>query len=43
VAELADALDSKSSEANTSCGFDPLLRHHFVIPTIFIFQSTGSM
>ncbi len=28
VAELADALDSNSSEAHTSCGFDPRLRHH---------------
>ena len=27
VAELADALDSNSSEAHTSCGFDPRLRH----------------
>lgn len=27
VAESADALDSKSSEAQTSCGFDPHLRH----------------
>jgi transcriptional regulator with XRE-family HTH domain len=30
VAELADALDSNSSEANTSCGFDPRLRHRWV-------------
>src|SRR6516162_7866229 len=28
VAELADARDSKSREAQTSCGFDPHLRHH---------------
>ena len=27
VAELADARDSKSREAQTSCGFDPHLRH----------------
>ena len=27
MAELADALDSNSSEAHTSCGFDPRLRH----------------
>src|SRR5258706_683214 len=28
VAKLADARDSKSREAQTSCGFDPHLRHH---------------
>ena len=28
VAELADARDSKSRGAYTSCGFDPHLRHH---------------
>ena len=29
VAELADALDSKSSGPKGSCRFDPDLRHHF--------------
>ena len=27
MAKLADARDSKSREAQTSCGFDPHLRH----------------
>jgi hypothetical protein len=34
VAELADALDSKSSEVHTSCGFDPRLRHHDPVPRV---------
>ena len=40
VAELADALDSKSSGANTSCGFDPRLRHshHLALGRV---QSSG--
>ena len=29
VAELADALDSKSSGPKGPCGFDSLLRHQF--------------
>ena len=29
VAELADALDSKSSPWKQGCGFDSLLRHTF--------------
>ena len=32
VVKLADTRDSKSREAQTSCGFDPRLRHHILQP-----------
>jgi hypothetical protein len=33
VAELVDAADLKSSEPRGSCGFNPHLRHHFILQT----------
>ena len=43
VAELADALDSKSSGPKGPCGFDSLLRHQFspdfgMISLVYVFS-----
>ena len=43
VAELADALDSKSSPWKQGCGFDSLLRHQFspdfgMISFVYVFS-----